>query len=100
MDTKDVFKVLANDTRLQILQWLKHPENYFLDDGEHYLPAEGVCVGSIQKKAGLAQSTISHYLAMLEEAGLVTSTRHGQWTYYRRNDAAFTALADQIAHQI
>lgn len=100
MDTKDIFKVLANETRLQILQWLKDPGTYFPEPGEGYSEAEGVCVSLIQKKAGLAQSTISHYLAMLEEAGLVKSTRHGQWTYYRRVDQAFTALANHLTHDI
>ncbi|HEY9881030.1 MAG TPA: metalloregulator ArsR/SmtB family transcription factor [Leptolyngbyaceae cyanobacterium] len=100
MDTKDIFKVLANETRLQILQWLKDPHSHFPEPGEGYSEEEGVCVSLIQKKSGLAQSTISHYLAMLEEAGLVKSTRHGQWTYYRRIDGAFSKLADQVAHEI
>ncbi|MBD0268216.1 MAG: helix-turn-helix transcriptional regulator [Cyanobacteria bacterium Co-bin8] len=100
MDTKDIFKVLANETRLQILQWLKDPGTHFSAPGEGYSEAEGVCVSLIQKKAGLAQSTISHYLTMLEEAGLVKSTRHGQWTYYRRIDQAFSDLADRLAHDI
>ena len=26
MDTVEIFKALANDTRLEILQWLKDPE--------------------------------------------------------------------------
>lgn len=99
MEPKDVFKVLANETRLQILHWLKEPHRHFPEDGVescHY----GVCVGLIQKKSGLAQSTISHYLAMLEEAGLVIATRHGQWTHYRRNDQALKALAEYIRQEL
>ncbi|NER83377.1 MAG: helix-turn-helix transcriptional regulator [Leptolyngbya sp. SIO1D8] len=99
MEPKDVFKVLANETRLQILQWLKHPTVYFPQDGvescEH-----GVCVGLIKKKSGLAQSTISHYLAMLEEAGLVTAARHGQWTHYRRNEKTLEALSNFIRNDL
>lgn len=100
MNTKDIFKVLANETRLQILQWLKDPEMHFPEHGDGYREAEGVCVSLIQKKTGLAQSTVSHYLAMLEEAGLVKATRHGQWTYYRRNDEAFSVLAEVVAQKI
>jgi DNA-binding transcriptional ArsR family regulator len=99
MNPKDVFKVLANETRLQILYWLKDPEQHFpcpeVDPHE-----VGVCVGLIQKKTGLAQSTVSHYLSMLEAAGLVISTRQGQWTYYRRNEVAFSELAQLVATQI
>ncbi|SJM51192.1 Transcriptional regulator, ArsR family [Limosilactobacillus fermentum] len=72
-----LFKALANQTRLDILRWLKDPlthidvvtcetVQYELD---HF---GGICVGDIVRKAGLAQSTISSYLAMLEEVGLLT----------------------------
>ena len=60
----------------------------------------GVCVGHIQQKAGLTQSTISEYLSLLQKAGLVTATRIGQWTYYKRNEAAFTALSKIISTDI
>ena len=99
MEKKDVFKVLANETRLQILQWLKQPEVNFppQDIDPHSI---GVCVGSIQKKTGLAQSTVSHYLSMLETAGLVISTRQGQSTYYRRNEEAFSEFAAVVANEL
>lgn len=99
MEKKDVFKVLANETRLQILQWLKNPEVNFpsQDIDPHNI---GVCVGKIQKKTGLAQSTVSHYLSMLETAGLVISTRQGQSTYYRRNEEAFSEFAAVVANEL
>lgn len=83
-----IMKVLSNETRLSILQWLKNPEQNF--EPQHF-PAGcefrgGVCVGSIQEKCGLAQSVVSGYLAMMQKAGLLESRRIGQWTYYRRNE--------------
>lgn len=39
-----------------------------------------------QAKTGLAQSTVSAYMAVLERAGLVRSTRVGKWTHYRRDE--------------
>lgn len=60
----------------------------------------GVCVGQIQQKAGLTQSTISEYLSILQRAGLVESTRVGQWTYYKRNEAAFAALTKIIEKEL
>ena len=35
METVDIFKALANDTRLTILMWLKEPEKYFPPQGIH-----------------------------------------------------------------
>ena len=95
MDHIEIFKALSNKSRLQMLEWLKEPEINFpqqLDAGfEH-----GVCVGQIQAKAGLTQSTVSEYLSILQRAGFIESTRVGQWTYYKRNEKSFTALSKII----
>ncbi len=91
MDQLEIFKALSNKTRLEILQWLKEPEMHFP------VQEEGVCVGLIQKKAGLTQSTISEYLSILQRAGLVEATRVGQWTYYKRNEQAFEKLKELIS---
>ncbi len=75
MNEIDIFKALANETRLNILKWLKNPEKYFPLQGIH-LP-EGAkfdncaCVGFICDKAGVSQSTISNYLDMLQRANLL-----------------------------
>ncbi|MCP2041579.1 DNA-binding transcriptional ArsR family regulator [Neisseria sp. HSC-16F19] len=82
----DTFKALGNDTRYQILLWLKDPLTHF---GADELHAEdlgfsgGVCVGAITEKSGLAQSVISGYLTSLRNANLIESQRIGKWTYYR-----------------
>ncbi len=78
-----------------MLEWLKEPEINFPDQiaagFEH-----GVCVGQIQAKAGLTQSTVSEYLSILQRAGFIESKRVGQWTYYKRNEGAFEALSKLI----
>jgi ArsR family transcriptional regulator len=99
MDQVELFKALSNKTRLQMLAWLKDPEKNFPDQ-EPYGFTHGVCVGQIQLKTGLAQSTVSEYLSTLQRAGLVKATRVGQWTYYRRNDEAFAALSQLIQSEI
>ncbi|MBS7566913.1 helix-turn-helix transcriptional regulator [Mucilaginibacter sp. Bleaf8] len=99
MDQVEVFKALSNKTRLQILNWLKSPELNFPEQAV-YGYDNGVCVGQIQLKAGLTQSTISEYLSALQRAGLVKSTRVGQWTYYQRNEDAFAALSQLIQSEI
>jgi DNA-binding transcriptional ArsR family regulator len=104
MDQVDIFKALSNKTRLLILKWLKEPEVYF---PEYYNDAYskeitdmGVCVGQIQQKAKLTQSTVSEYLSLLQRAGLVESTRVGQWTYYKRNEEGFRKLKSLIDTEI
>ena len=99
MDQVEVFKALSNKTRLQILQWLRDPQQNFPEQAENGF-AHGVCVGQIQRKTGLTQSTVSEYLAVLQRAGLVSSVRVGQWTYYRRNEDAFAALIESINNGI
>lgn len=99
MDYLEAFKALSNKTRLDILNWLKEPEANFPGQ-EVYGYQHGVCVGQIQQKAGLTQSTVSEYLSVLQRAGLVKSTRVGQWTYYQRDEEAFRALSRLIETEI
>lgn len=57
---------------------------------------QGVCAGQIDALCGLSQSTVSAHLATLERAGLVTSTRVGQWAFFKRNDAVIQAFLDSL----
>jgi len=93
-----ILKVLSNETRLNILRWLKAPEEHFGPQSHEY--AGGICVGSIQDKCGLAQSVTSGYLAMMQKAGLLESQRIGQWTYYRRNEATIRAFVDELEREL
>ena len=98
MDQLEIFKALSNKSRLQILAWLKQPELHFPLQEHGY--DNGVCVGQIQQKTGLTQSTVSEYLGILQRAGLVEATRVGQWTYYKRNEAAFQAFSQLIEKEL
>ncbi|MCD0489460.1 helix-turn-helix domain-containing protein [Pedobacter sp. MC2016-14] len=100
MEQLEIFKALSNKSRLQILAWLKEPEQHFPSQEHADFRTVGVCVGQIQQKAGLTQSTVSEYLSILQRAGLIESTRVGQWTYYKRNEAAFAALSNLIKTEI
>jgi DNA-binding transcriptional ArsR family regulator len=80
-------RALANPMRLQLLSWLRDPERNFPLEGAIADPVEvGVCVSHIQARTGLAQSTVSAYMADLERAGLVKATRVGKWTHYKRDE--------------
>jgi ArsR family transcriptional regulator len=100
MDLLDIFKALSNRTRLDILKGLKDPAKNFPPQDEGDVHTVGVCVSSIQEGVGLSQSTVSDYLATLHRAGLVDVRRIGQWTYYKRNEATISALADIIGKEL
>ncbi len=84
MDIDEIINALSNPARREILAWLKDPEANFAEQ-EHTFD-NGVCVGRIYARAGLSQSTVSAHLATLQRAGLVVSTRIGQWVYYKRDE--------------
>ena len=90
-------KALANPMRLQLLMWLRDPEENFSLEGAIADPIEvGVCVSHIQAKVGLAQSTVSAYMGELQRAGLVRSTRVGKWTHYKRDEERIAQLVEQF----
>src|ERR1700704_731520 len=64
------YKALADPTRVQIL---------------HILAAatEPVCVCDFTAAFDLGQPTISHHLAKLRDAGIVTSFKRGIWAFYQ-----------------
>ncbi|WP_217556184.1 helix-turn-helix transcriptional regulator [Paenibacillus sp. GbtcB18] len=92
MEQIEIFKALSNEARLQILEWLKNPAVYFSPQEGIDLEEIGVCVSQITEKLGMNQSTASQYLAILQRAGLITATRIGKWTYYRRNEDAINQV--------
>lgn len=86
MDLIEISKVLSNETRLKILNWLKNPEEHFPFQHIKGDFEDGVCVQYIGEKSELSLSTISHYLSMMQRAGLVIQSRFGKYTYYKRNE--------------
>lgn len=62
-----IFKALADDTRLRILNLLRQRET---------------CVCEIVDVLGVCQSKVSRHLATLKHASLVTCRREGPWVYY------------------
>jgi ArsR family transcriptional regulator len=87
-------KALGHPARLQLLQLLAQPERF-----PHNLvdPAKvGICVNDLAKAAGLPQSTASHHLSILTDAGLVATTEHGPWRYLKANKSSFDALATTV----
>lgn len=64
------FKALGDPHRLAIVATLA-------------ASTESVCVCDLTEGLPIGQSSVSHHLAILRDAGLVTSERRGTWAYYR-----------------
>ena len=100
-DLVRALRALSNPIRLQLLLWLREPDRHFSLDGAIADPVEvGVCVSHIQAKMGLAQSTVSAYLADLQRAGLVKATRVGKWTHYKRDEQRIADLVAALAQTL
>jgi ArsR family transcriptional regulator len=55
-----------------------------------------MCVCEIQEVLGLAQSTTSKHLKILEEAGLIAYSKEGLWVNYRPDDGARNPYAASL----
>lgn len=95
-----VMAALASPKRLQVLEWLRDPCAHFPPQRDGDLVDDGVCVVFIANKLGVAQPTATTHMQALARAGLVTSKRIGQWTFYKRDEAALAALKQKIAEEL
>ena len=95
-----VMAALASPKRLQVLEWLLDPRAHFPRQRDGDLVDDGVCVLFIADKLGVAQPTATAHMQALARAGLVTSKRIGQWTFYQRDEAALAALKQKIAEEL
>ncbi|TFE31525.1 ArsR/SmtB family transcription factor [Cohnella luojiensis] len=96
----EIFKALSNESRLQILEWLKDPEQHFTPHEGIDMRTIGVCVSQFTDKLNMTQSTASQYLAMLQRAGLIKTKRIGKFTYYQRDEQAIREVADYFKQQM
>ncbi len=74
-----VLKALADPVRLQLYSRIVAA------------PGGEACVCDIQD-VGVGQSTVSHHLKRLREAGVLASERRGTWVYYRAVPEALDAV--------
>lgn len=99
MDLEKSIAALNNPIRRRILVWLKDRSNFPPALPEH-ADLEGVCVAYIQEKSKLSQSTISSYMGLLKQAGFVVAERHGQWTFYRRDEENIRAFLAAVQDEL
>jgi len=76
-----LFQALSDQTRLSILDRLRHGER---------------CVCELTDALDAAQSRLSFHLKVLKDAGLVTDRRVGRWNYYTLVPEALEAMAEYV----
>jgi ArsR family transcriptional regulator len=95
-----VIKALANDRRLEIMNWLRDPTAHFPPQVDGDLVKDGVCGVYIADKLGVSQPTVSEHLKILARAGLVRAKRIKQWTFYKRDEPRIRALKRSLLADI
>src|ERR1700716_4232320 len=93
-------RALANERRLQILDWLRDPKKHFREQVDGDLIDDGVCGVLIAEKLGVSAPTLSEHMRVLIAAKLVRSKRMKQWTMYKRDDDAIAAVKRVIQEQV
>jgi ArsR family transcriptional regulator len=76
-----VMKALSDPNRVKMVKLLQHKE---------------MCVCEIQAALGLAQSTVSKHLKILEEAGLTTYYKDKLWVNYSLADGNDSPYASNL----
>ena len=96
----DLVKALANDKRLQILEWLRDPQAHFPPQRDGDLVRDGVCSLFLAEKLGVSQPTCGEHLKVLGRAGLVHGTRIKGWVFYRRDEERIARLKRTIEGEL
>ena len=78
--TAELFKALADPARVRIVNALAQSD-------------EPVCACEFEPALGLAQSTVSHHLKKLTDAGLLEREQRGKWAYFSLRSEAVDRLA-------
>jgi ArsR family transcriptional regulator len=86
----DIFDVLADGTRRELLATLKERQVHGTTDGE-------LSVGELVTALGLSQPTVSKHLQKLREHGLVSVRTDGQHHYYKLEPAPLREIERWVA---
>jgi DNA-binding transcriptional ArsR family regulator len=98
--TAAALRALANERRLQILEWLKDPQAHFPPQVDGDLAKDGVCAALIAEKLGVSQPALSEHMKILVNAGLVRGKRIKQWTFYKRDESEIRQIKQTILKMV
>lgn len=99
-NTTFAIRALANQRRIQILDWLKDPKKHFPPQVDGDLVKDGVCGLLIARKLHVSQSTLSEHMRILCQAGLTSPKHIKKWTFYKRNEARIRQIKRTVLARI
>ncbi len=79
------FKALCDEKRIKIVSLLLEREH---------------CVCELIEKLNLSQSTVSHHIKIVKQAGLLNERRCGTWNYYSINQSGFAQYASELEEKL
>ena len=100
MEFELALRAVANEKRMRILDWLRHPRKHFPPQVDGDLIEDGVCGLLIARKLRVTQPTASEHLKILQQAGLIRGKRIKQWTFYKRDEAKIRTMKKAFAANI
>lgn len=100
LDISGALRALANERRLQVLDWLKDPRAHFREQIDGDLVDDGVCGLLIAEKLGVSQPTVTEHMKLLVEIGAVRAKRIKQWTFYKRDEERILAIKSAITKEV
>lgn len=80
-----LMKALSDPNRVRALK--------LLEGGE-------LCVCEVQQALGLAQSTVSRHMKLLEDAELLKRRREGSWIFYSLTDGSKSVYAQTMLREL
>lgn len=75
-----VFLALSDKNRIKLFELIFNASKICEVEGDDF-SYRGNCISYLQKHMNLSQSTISHHIALLEDAKLIISVRKGKWIH-------------------
>ncbi|MDD4579344.1 MAG: metalloregulator ArsR/SmtB family transcription factor [Methanothrix sp.] len=77
----EIFKAMADPCRIKILSLLREGE---------------LCVCEIMVAVDRPQSSTSHHLSILKDAGLIKERKDGRWSRYRLSEGAIIEMLNLV----
>jgi ArsR family transcriptional regulator len=78
-DYVSIFKALADETRLKIVEMLAHGE---------------MCACNILESFAISQPTLSYHMKILTESGIVKYRKDGSWMRYSNNEEVINSIKE------
>jgi ArsR family transcriptional regulator len=99
LDMDVLLSALGNKTRYNLIKALKE-KAIVSCCGQFDFFENGVSVGDVVKFTGLAQSTVSQHLAVLEKAGLIRKEKRDLWSCYFLNEDVIKSFLFQLKQDL